>query len=797
MKMVDEVIDLTIDYSEEDTKRLLITKQLEKAGWAGTKVRMEVAIKAGRIIGDYKRQQAEFADYVLYFGSSMANKPIAVVEAKKLQLPLGTGRDQAIDYAQKLGARFAFASNGTGFVMVDLIDNSEKNLGPNDFPTVEELTNAYLEGQSIPEKAKELWDEPMPYIDGKQPRYYQTLAINRTIEAIAAGAKRTMLVMATGTGKTYVASNICWKLLKAGFAHKILYLADRNILIGQTVSGDFKPFKGIQTTIHKTGDITKMKAYNLFFALYQGLTEKKKDGQIIDPLQYIKDQFPADYFDLIIVDECHRGSSRKDSQWRAILEYFKDAIQVGMTATPKENKKVSNIDYFGEPLITYKLNDGIDDGFLAPYKVIRVNINKDLEGYRPSLGTLDDEGNVVPDEIYEQNDFDRKIILDERTKLVAKRITDFMQANDPMAKTIVFCVDIEHAERMRQALVQDPRNKKYLEKNINYIVRVTGGKGDKKRIVEGLVDKFSDPQEAYPVICTTSDLLTTGVDCKTCKVIAIDTIFGDEGMTKFKQIIGRGSRVREDYGKFTFTILDFRNASRLFADPGFNGDPTSVIVVDGDGDHWMPPDVSKPKEGGEDGGDKPTTHTPRKKIKVSGVDVEISNERISYYDENGKLVTEKYTDFTKHKFLTKCATLEEFLTLWTDSEKRAIIKEELLKLGIDLDELRAEVGIDNIDDFDLLCHVVFDKKPLTRSERAKKAKASTYFDKYGEQARKVIEILLDKYADGAIDDIGNMDVLKLPELTDEFGTPVSIVKLFGGKAGWLAATQQISQAIYG
>lgn len=796
--MDEEVIDLTIDYSEEDTKRLLITPQLEKSGWKGTKIRMEVAIKPGRIIKDYKRKTAEFADYVLYFGTSQANKPIAVVEAKKLQLVLGTGRDQAIDYAQKLGARFAFATNGNGYVMIDLLDNSEKVLGPDEFPSVDELTNAYLEGQSIPEKTKELWEEPMPYIDGKQPRYYQTYAINKTIEAVASGSKRMLLVMATGTGKTYVASNICWKLMKAGFAHKILYLADRNILIGQTVAGDFKPFKNIQTTIHKTGDITKMKAYKLFFALYQGLTEKKKDGQIIDPLQYIKDQFPQDYFDLIIVDECHRGSSRKDSQWRSILEYFNNAIQVGMTATPKENKKVSNIDYFGEPLITYKLNDGIEDGYLAPYKVLRVNINKDLEGYRPELGALDDEGNPIPDEIYDQNDFDRTIVIDDRTKLVAKRITDFMQQNDPMAKTIVFCVDIEHAERMRQALVQDERNKKYIEKNINYIVRVTGGKGDKKRITEALVDKFSDPQEPYPVICTTSDLLTTGVDCKTCKVIAIDTIFGDEGMTKFKQIIGRGSRVREDYGKFTFTILDFRNASRLFADPAFNGDPTSVIIIDGD--NPLPPDVVKPDVDGDGdeggGGGEPKPPVRRKKIKVSGVDVEISNERISFYDENGKLVTEKYTDYTKHKFLTKCATLDEFLNLWTDSEKRAAIKEELAALGIDLDELREEVGIENIDDFDLLCHVVFDRKPLTRSERASKAKKSTYFDKYGEQARKVIEILLDKYADGAIDDISNMDVLKLPELTDEFGTPISIVKLFGGKEGWLAATQQLSQAIY-
>lgn len=789
--MENSEIDLSLNYSEEDTKRLFITKQLEKAGWTGDKVKMEVHIKAGRIIGENKRQSAGSADYVLYYGSSSCNKPIAVVEAKRFQTTLGMGREQSIEYAQKLGARFAFCGNGKGFICVDLLDNSEKEFKPNEFPTVEELTNIYLDDKNISEKIKEIWKQQMPYIDNKQPRYYQTLAINRTIEAIASGQKRIMLVMATGTGKTYVASNICWKLLKTGFVHKILYLADRNILINQTITGDFKPFNSVQTTIHKTDDILKMKAYQVFFALYQGLTDKRKDDELFDPLSYIKEKFPPDFFDLIIVDECHRGSSRKDSEWRSILDYFKYAIQIGMTATPKENKKVSNIDYFGEPLLTYKLSDGIDDGYLAPYKVVRINIDKDLEGYRPTPGTLDEDGNVVPDELYKQNDFDKKIIIDERTKLVAKRITDFMQKNDPMAKTIVFCVDIEHAERMRQALVQDERNKKYLQKNENYIVRVTGGKCDKKIITESLIDKFSDPQEPYPVICTTSDLLTTGVDCKTCKVIVIDTMFGEEGMTKFKQIIGRGTRIKEDYGKYTFTILDFRNASRLFADPAFNGEPTHIIDSDMNDDNEF-----KMVEETEDFKDNEENDIPRKKIRVNGIDVMISNEKISYYDENGKLVTKKYTDYAKDKFLLKCATLDDFLNRWIDSEKRAIIKDELSKLGIDLEELRSEVKIKNIDDFDLLCHIVFDKKPLTRSERAMKAKESSYFDKYGEKARKVIDILLDKYADGAIDDISNMDILKLPELTNEFGSPVTIVKLFGNKQEWKSLVKKMSQAIY-
>ena len=733
--MENSEIDLPLNYSEEDTKRLFITKQLEKAGWTGDKVKMEVHIKAGRIIGENKRQSAGSADYVLYYGSSSCNKPIAVVEAKRLQTTLGMGREQSIEYAQKLGARFAFCSNGKGFICVDLLDNSEKEFKPNEFPTVEELTNIYLDDKNISEKIKEIWKQQMPYIDDKQPRYYQTLAINRTIEAIASGQKRIMLVMATGTGKTYVASNICWKLLKTGFVHKILYLADRNILINQTITGDFKPFNSVQTTIHKTDDILKMKAYQVFFALYQSLTDKRKDDELFDPLSYIKEKFPPDFFDLIIIDECHRGSSRKDSEWRSILDYFKYAIQIGMTATPKENKKVSNIDYFGEPLLTYKLSDGIDDGYLAPYKVVRINIDKDLEGYRPTPGTLDEDGNVVPDELYKQNDFDKKIIIDERTKLVAKRITDFMQKNDPMAKTIVFCVDIEHAERMRQALVQDERNKKYLQKNENYIVRVTGGKYDNKRITESLIDKFSDPQEPYPVICTTSDLLTTGVDCKTCKVIVIDTMFGEEGMTKFKQIIGRGTRIKEDYGKYTFTILDFRNASRLFADPAFNGEPTNIIDSDMNDDNEF-----KMVEETEDFKDNEENDIPRKKIRVNGIDAMISNEKISYYDENGKLVTKKYNDYAKDKFLLKCASLDDFLNRWIDSEKRAIIKDELSKLGIDLEELRSEVKIKNIDDFDLLCHIVFDKKPLTRSERAMKAKESSYFDKYGEKARKVIDI---------------------------------------------------------
>lgn len=448
--MENNEINSSTDFSEEDTKQIFITKQLENAGWTcGVNFRMEVPIKDGRIIGENKRQPAEFADYVLYYKIANADKPIAVVEAKKLRLPLGTGRDQAINYAEKIGARFAFCTNGTGFICVDLSNNTERKFGPNEFPNHDELLKIYFNNEAIPETFDKLWKLQLPYIDGKQPRCYQTNAINKAIDAIAAGQKRILLVMATGTGKTFVASNICWKLLKVGMANKILYLADRNILIGQTVAGDFKPFKGLQTTIHKGDDPLEMKAYNLFFALYQGLTEKNKDGEEVDPLGYIKEQFPPDYFDLIIVDECHRGSARQDSQWRSILEYFNSAIQIGMTATPKENKKISNIDYFGEPLLTYKLNDGIDDGFLAPYKVVRVNFDKDIEGYRPAAGTLDEEGNPVPDEVYQQNDFDKKIVIDERTQLVAKRITDFLQENDPMAKTIVFCVDIEHAERMR------------------------------------------------------------------------------------------------------------------------------------------------------------------------------------------------------------------------------------------------------------------------------------------------------------------------------------------------------------
>jgi type I restriction enzyme R subunit len=788
--------DMSVELSEEDTKRQFITPDLEKAGWTGRKIRMEVPIRAGRIISDGKRAKAESADYVLYYGDSSSNKPIAVVEAKKLKAPLGTGREQAIDYAQKLDCRFAFTSNGTGFTQIDLKTNAEQTIERADFPTVQALTQAYLSGENVPEKVKELWDEPLAYIEGKSPRYYQTLAINRTVDAVARGKKRALLVMATGTGKTYVASEICWKLLSAHLVNKVLYLADRNVLINQTITGDFKPFSKIATTISKRKDPTAMKAYNLFFALYQGLTDKKKNGQIVDPLAYIKDQFPQDYFDLIIVDECHRGSARKDSQWRAVLEYFTSAVQIGMTATPKETKKVSNIDYFGEPLLTYKLNDGIDDGFLAPYRVIRVNIDRDVEGYRPAIGTLDEEGVLVPDEIYEQKDFDKKIIIDDRTNLVAQRITDYLQNNDPMAKTIVFCIDIEHAERMAQALRNDPRNKPFCNSNLDYIVRVTG---DSQKTSGKYVEKFSDPDDPYPVICTTSDLMTTGVDCKTCKVIAIDTNFGDEGMTKFKQIIGRGTRVREDYDKYTFTILDFRNASRLFADPEFNGDPICVIEVPGG--EPLPPNVgAQPDPTQGSGTEQPPVLTPpkplRKKIRVNGVEVQISNERISFYDENGKLVTEKYTDFTKQKLLQKCPTLGVFLTEWSDAEKRKAIRDELADMGIDLDELRKQVNIPNIDDFDLLCHVVFDQKPLTRSERANNVRQKEYFEKYSDKARKVLDILLEKYADGAIDDLSNMDILKLPELAREFGTPVNIVRLFGGKEGWLEATQQLSDEIY-
>lgn len=809
---VNPIIDYSL--SEEDTKNRYITPAIEKAGWQKINYRMEVPIKAGKILDDKgHRKPREFADYVLYDRSKANNWPIAVIEAKKISCNLGDGRQQAVEYAEKLGARFAFYTNGKDFGKVDLEAKNhpglkaEETFSMDEFPSLQEMIKQYedgLEGDNIQE-VKKVINTPLARIGEKEPRAYQTLAINKTIEAIANGKKRALLVLATGTGKTYVASQICYKLHTSGLVHKILYLADRNILINQTITGDFQPFAKISTTIHKSCDVSKMKAYDLFFALYQGLTDKKNaEEENVDALRYIKDVFPKDYFDLIIVDECHRGSSRADSQWREILDYFSSAIQIGMTATPKETKEVSNIQYFGEPLVTYKLNDGINDGYLAPYKVLRINIDIDVDGYRPEDGKTDVEGNLIPDQIYTSRDFDRIIVINDRTKLVAKRITKFLQDNDPMAKTIVFCEDIDHAEAMARALRMQEINQKYIAKNQDYIMRLTSG-GDRKLTDIG-VEKFSDPDSPYPVIVTTSDLLTTGVDCKTCKVIAIDTNFGDNGMTKFKQIIGRGTRVREDYGKYMFTILDFRNASAQFADPNFNGNPVEIIegsIIDPESPIVTPPNpdspaIIKPNPIPDPAPPSPD-FTKRKKIIVDGVSVEIINESVSFYGENGKLVTEKYTIFSKNKILQKCSTLESFLKNWTDLDKRKVIKEELLELGVDLDELRKEVNLGDIDDFDLICHIAYGQKPLTKKERARKIPKDTYFTRYNEKARKVLELLVKKYADGATGeyDLSDTSILKLPEFQNEFGSVVNIVNLFGGKDGWLAATQRLSNVMYG
>ena len=785
-----------LDLNETETRETYIDPVLTEKGWIGLdNMRREVKIRAGRILNDFGRRAApDSADYVLYKGSYAANEPIAVIEAKRARAVLGTGREQAIDYARRLDARFAYTTNGSGFTEIDLETNAERTFSMEEFPTPDELWNMVQSGKTITENEMRVIEQPLAVIDGKEPRSYQTLAINRVVKAIASGQKRALLVLATGTGKTYIASQIVWKLMKTRLANKILYLADRNVLIGQTVTGDFKPFANVATTIRKTSDPSKMKAYKLFFALYQGLTEKKKDGALVDPLAYIKKIFPADYFDLIIVDECHRGSARKDSQWRSILEYFSSAAQIGMTATPRETTKISNIDYFGKPLLLYKLNDGIDDGYLAPYVNIRVNINRDLEGYRPEAGTLDEDGNEVPDRVYTPKDFDRNIVIDERTKVVAKRIAEYMIQNDPMAKTIVFCVDIEHAERMARALRERPEFAPFIERSPYYITRCTSGPGGEGRHANIMVERFCDPSDPYPVICTTSDLMTTGVDAKTCRLIVLDCIFGENGMTKFKQIIGRGTRIREDYQKYRFTILDFRDASRLFADPDFNGDPDSIIIIDGDDPLPKP----KPTKGeGDDPGPivDPVPPSVRKKIKVQGVDVTILSERVQYLDADGRLITESYVDYSKHRVLNHIASLNDFLTQWPDAEKRAAIRAELAREGVDLEQLRKDVGIEGIDDFDLLCHVVFDQKPLTRSERARHVKQKEYFEKYSEKAKAVLEILLDKYADGAIDDLSDMEILKLPEI-QKIGSPLQIVREFNGRDGWLAAMQMLSNRLY-
>ena len=793
---------------KELTERDIVTKYiipaLEKAGWDISKqIREEVYFTEGRIYvkgNKTKRGKGKKADIILYY---KPNIPVAVIEAKDNNHTVGSGMQQALGYAEILDIPVAYSSNGDGFLEHDRSNSTgviERELSLDIFPSPDELWQRYKKYKNIVTPEQEEVASFDYFFDGtgKKPRYYQQIAINRTVEAIARGQKRILIVMATGTGKTYTAFQIIYRLWKNRKVKRVLFLADRNALINQTKRGDFKHFKERMTVIrHKQID----KAYEIYLALYQGLTNYNEDKDAYK-------EFSSEFFDLIVVDECHRGSAAADSAWREILEYFKSAIHIGLTATPKETKEVSNIEYFGEPIYTYSLKQGIADGFLAPYKVIRVGINVDLEGWRPEQGKTDKYGNPIEDRIYNTKDYDRNLVIDERTMTVAKKVTEFLKKTNRFDKTIIFCVDIEHAERMRQAIAN--LNTDLVQVNHKYVMRITGDEPEGKREL----DNFINPEEPYPVIATTSKLMTTGIDAQTCKLIVLDSNI--QSMTEFKQIIGRGTRINEEYDKTFFTIMDFRNVTDLFADPAFDGEPVMIKKVHPDEplteDDINPEQKEKiiDEESGEEinfedekqikyeipqivtGGN--IVSEPREKVYVAGVDVSILNERVQFLDADGTLITESLKDYTKRNILQTYRSLDEFLTCWNSAEKKKALIEELETQGIILENLKQEVKKD-LDLFDLICHVAWDMPALTRRERAEKVKKRNYFTKYGPQARRVIEALLDKYATEGIENIEDMAVLKIDPFT-QMGTPAEIVNIFGGKKGYLKMIKELETELY-
>lgn len=804
--------------TERDICTKFILPAVKQAGWdTMLQVREEVFFTKGRITVRGKlvaRGTAKKADFVLYY---KPNIPIALIEAKDNRHAVGDGLQQALDYAETLAIPFVFSSNGDGFVFHDRTgqrDLKEENLRLDQFPSPEELWRLYSGWKGLDSSAEALMLQD--YYDdgsGKAPRYYQVNAINAAIEAIAKGRDRVLLVMATGTGKTYTAFQIIWRLWKAGRKKRILFLADRNVLIDQTMVNDFRPFGGAMAklstkskTIERTdGTEVDLKlaldrkrridtAFEIYLGLYQAITGPEEQ-------QKLYREFSADFFDLIVIDECHRGSAAEDSAWREILEYFSSATQIGLTATPKETEYVSNTAYFGEPAFIYSLKQGISDGFLAPYKVIKVHIDRDVEGYRPEKGQLDRDGDEVEDRIYNTKDFDRALVLDERTKLVAAKITEFLKESaDRFQKTIVFCVDEEHAARMRQALINE--NKDRCDENARYVMRITGSDATG----QAQIGNFIDPESRYPVIVTTSRLLSTGVDAQTCRLIVLDRQVGS--MTEFKQIVGRGTRVHEDTQKFYFTLMDFRGATNHFADPEFDGDPVQIYEPGG-ADPVTPPDTDTTslEEGAQDeytadppltGGEEVTFPLgggePQKKVYVDGVGARVVAERVEYLDADGKLVTESLRDYTKAALLKHFASLDDFLKRWKSEERKDALVNELAAEGLPLDVIAKELGVD-LDPFDLVCHVAFDRKPLTRQERADNVKKRDVFGRYEGKARAVLDALLAKYADDGVLSFDRTEVLRIPPI-NTLGTPVELVNAFGGKDEFRRAVSAIEEALY-
>lgn len=791
--------------TERDICSKFINPALESSGWDMLRqIREQFYFTDGQVIvrgKTVKRGERMFADFLLFY---KPNIPIAIIEAKDNNHSVGAGMQQGLKYAEKLDVPYVFSTNGDGFLFHDRLAKSgpvEQELALDAFPPPEELWQRLCLAKGTTPATLPIVTQEY-YSDGtnRTARYYQMIAINRTVEAIANGQKRVLLVMATGTGKTFTAFQIIWRLWKSGTAKRILFLADRNILVDQTRTNDFKPFGAAMV---KIANRKIDKSYEIYLSLYQAVTGTEEESNIYK-------QFSPDFFDLIVVDECHRGSAAEDSSWREILEYFKSAAQIGLTATPKETCNVSNIDYFGEPVYMYSLKQGIEDGFLAPYKVVRVDIDRDLEGWRPEAGKMDKHGNLIEDRVYNQKDMDRTLVLDQRTALVAKRITQFLTATNRFDKTIVFCEDIDHAERMRQALVNE--NADLASQNAKYVMRITGDSTEGK----AELDQFIHPEERYPVIVTTSELMTTGVDAKTCKLIVLDKRI--QSMTKFKQIIGRGTRIDEDFGKLWFTIIDFKKATELFADPDFDGDPVQIYNP-GPDDPIVPPDDDPPDGKGPDGdeinefdedgeqADDPQTggntggtgggggpgNGPRKYY-VNDVAVKVVAERVQYYGNDGKLITESLKDYTRKTVLAEFSSLDSFLQRWTAAEQKQTLLAELEKQGVLLVELAEQVGKD-LDPFDLVCHVAFDQPPLTRRERAENVKKRNYFAKYGTQARAVLEALLEKYADQGIEHIETREILRVQPI-NKFGTPVEIVRMFGGPEQYDQAVRDLESALY-
>ena len=784
--------------SESDICAKFITPAIIAAGWdEALQIRREVSFTKGRIIVRGKlhtRGEQKRADYILYY---KANIPLAVIEAKDNKHGVGAGMQQALNYAETLDIPFVFSSNGDGFICHDrtgLAALTEQELSLANFPSPIELWQRYCHYKGL-ETADAKHTVEMPYYDdgtGRAPRYYQANAINNTIEAVAKAQQRILLVMATGTGKTYTAFQIIWRLWKSGTKKRILFLADRNILVDQTKNNDFKPFGAAMTKISKR-QIDK--SYEIYLSLYQAVTGSEET-------QNIYKQFSPDFFDLIVIDECHRGSAAEDSAWREILAYFTSATHIGLTATPKETKDVSSIYYFGEPIYSYTLKQGIEDGFLAPYKVVRIDIDKDLQGWRPNKGQTDKHGEVIEDRIYNQRDMDRTLVLEKRTELVAQKITEFLTATDTYAKTIVFCDDIDHAERMRKALVN--LNPERVKENRKYIMRITGDEQEGKAVL----DNFINPEARYPVIATTSKLMTTGVDAQTCKLVVLDQHI--RSMTEFKQIIGRGTRINEDYDKYWFTIMDFKKATDRFADKDFDGEPVMIYEPKPD-ESVVPPDENNEPELDENGNPLSGTDTDgsgttdinipddepnakRVKYVLGDVTVYVVSERVQYYGPEGQLITESLKDYTRTTVRKDYGSLDDFLRRWNTAERKAAIIKELEAQGLLLEPLADEVGKD-FDPFDLICHVAFDQPPLTRKERAELVKKRNYFTKYGAQARQVLETLLDKYQDTGLENIEDIKILTLDPFKN-MGTASELVAAFGGKPAYLAALYELEHALY-